>query len=152
MNLLEDRIKELSSFINSFIDIGNSFEDSVESCIRIIHQNLPVDNSGIFSRMTKCNSLSDDLSYVILCIQNKKNEIDKSLKEKKDPKFTLLIRSGRPSTQAVECEIRATNSEIAELENTLLKFENICEYLYHLDKCLDRYIYSLKDLAQYIRK
>ena len=148
----DSKIDAIINYINDNVSIGDKCNDIIKECINLIHQSVPCDNAGVFSRLAHFNSVSDDLSYVILSTRKVRNNIEKELKKLKDPKFTILVRSGRPSTQAIESEIRFTMKEVADLEDKLITFDNIIDYLNHLEKCLDRSIWILRDLAQYIKK
>lgn len=150
--MVDSKISRIISYINENINIGDKCNDIIEECINLIHQGLPVDNAGVFSKLSHCNSASDDLAYVIMSVRKVRSDIEKELRKLKDPKFTILVRSGRPSSQAIESEIRFTIPEVANLEDKLSTFDNILDYLNHIEKCLDRNIWILRDLAQYIKK
>lgn len=149
---MNDKIDKLIEYIDDIVDIGDKSKNTLYECINLIHQTVPVDNAGVFSRLARCVSVSDDLSYVILSIEQARNKIEVELRHNKDPKFTILVKSGRPSTQAIESEIRFTVPVVAELESKLLHYDSILSYLNHLEKCLDRNIWIMRDLASYIKK
>lgn len=149
---MNDKIEDIINYISGIVNIGDRCNETIKECINLIHQSVPVDNSGVFSRLSRCNAVSDDLVYIIMNVKKRRNIVESELKKNKDPKFTILVRSGRPSTQAIESEIRVTTPIVSELENKLSEFDNILEYLNHLEKCLDRLIYIMRDLAQYIKK
>lgn len=147
-----DKIERVIDYINSIVNIGDKCNDMIREAIGLIHQTLPVDNAGVFSKLTRFTSASDDLAFVIMSIQKEKDILELELRKIKDPKFTILVKAGRPSTQAIESEIRCTNPKVSELEDKISQFDNVLSYLNHVEKCMDRSIWIMKDLAQYIKK
>jgi hypothetical protein len=56
-----------------------------------------------------------------------------------------LVRQGRPSSEAINSEVRWKNESLYDLEEDIRSVENIIDYLVHLEESLERYLYMLKD-------
>lgn len=148
----KDKLQIIKEYIKGSVEIGERCNDIIDNCINLVHSQYPSDNAVVFSKLNNFISASEDLAYVILCIRRYKTEKEQELRSIKDPKFTILVRGDRPSTQAIESEIRTTIPKVAGIEQELMNINNILDYLSHIEKCLDRSIWSLRDIASYIKK
>lgn len=148
---INKRANTLYTYLTNVMELGDEEIESVRDCLGMVHQATPTEAPGIFSRMERIIAASDNLSWVLTSIGRKKSEIVGEIKKIKDPQFTALVRQGRPSIQAIESEIRYTTPELRELESDLDTLLNVESYFVHLEKSMDRYIFLLKDKAQYIK-
>lgn len=147
---LSGRVSRIYDFLIDELGLSNEEVNNMKSAISMVHELSPTDGPGLFSKMNNMISVSDDLSWIISVIRNKCSEIRRKIREIKDPDFVMLVRQGRPSTQAIESEIRFNHSEINDMEQKLEIFGNITEYLQSLNNNVDRYIWMLKDKTKYI--
>lgn len=145
------RVSNIGEYLKDKVDLSDENIDSIRNAINQIHQASPTEAAGVFSRMERLISASDDLSWVITCIRRKRNEIFKNIRSIKDPQFTILVRQGRPSTQAIEAEIHFNNKELSEIEEIYATLGNIDEYLSHILDLINNYNWALKDKVGYFR-
>lgn len=130
---------------------GEQGVEVLRTCLDILHQPMPLESGQIFLKLERITSSSEDLGYVIMCINTLKNKKVTEVRKIKDPQFTLLTRQGRPSTQAVECEIRFSNKDLYDMEQEIGILTAIEEYLRHIEKSLDRYMWLLRDKISYLK-
>lgn len=145
MQNIDDRVKAIYEYL---LDIQNLSADEIrmlKRAISILHEVSPVDKPLIFKKMDDIVSASDDLYWVILVIRRRLNSVKADINVIKDPMFTALVRQGRPSTVAIEHEIRFNNGRVQELEEQQDTLENILDYVLHVQKCLDDYNWMLRD-------
>lgn len=149
---IESRLKIIAQYLNENLDIDSDNLKSLDDSINLIHQPSPLDGAGVFTRVERAVSASDNLSWLITMVCNRRCNVSAELKKLKDPQFTLLVRQQRPSTQAIESEIRWTNEEVAALEDKLATIDNIINYLNSIESNIDRYIWILREKARFINK
>lgn len=149
---VDSRIKIIAKYLQDNLDIEETDLKSLEDAINLIHQPSPLDGAGVFTRVERSISASDNLLWLVTMISNRRVLVDADLKKLKDPQFTLLVRQQRPSTQAIESEIRWNNETVAELENKLTTIDNILSYIKSIESNIDRYIWILREKARYINK
>ena len=142
---IDSRLDQLYHYMVEVIELSSEEMMMVKTAIKNIHEMSPVDKPAIFSRMSNIITASEDLSWVTMIVTRKLNSVKSEIKAIKDPEFTILSRQGRPSTQAIEHEIRFMHSELLDLENKKDVLDNVLGYLEHVEKCLDNYQFLLKD-------
>lgn len=139
-----------SSIISYLSEIGvEGVENIIKNCLSLIHSNSPLEGAAVFTKMERIISASDDLGYVILMVNRRKSSLTESMNKLKDPLFTALVRQARPSTLAIECEIRLQNEEVANYEYEISKYEDLILYLNHLDRALSEYGRLLREKLNY---
>lgn len=148
---INERVNEIYNYLLPVIDIGESGKYIIYDSISAIRQISPIDGAQLFSKMEKIISLSDDLSWVVSSINRKRNCIESDLKSIKDPKYVALVRQNRPSSAAIEAEIRITIKDVSILDNQINILDNILSYLDSIQRSLDRYIWMLRDKISYSR-
>jgi hypothetical protein len=149
MDSISSRINDICEYIKSITSLSEQEVTSLRTCIDLIHQSTPTEAAGIFSRTERLISASDDLSWLSTSLTRKKNDLLSELKKLKDPVFVSLVRQGRPSTQAIESEIRFSDDKVQVIEDSIGTVENILNYLSAIEKNIDRYIWTLRDKSQY---
>lgn len=145
MQDIDSRISQLYEYMVDVMELSKEELLMIKTAIKNIHEASPVDKPAIFSRMSNIITASEDLSWVKMIVVRKLDTLKTAIKKIKDPEFTMLSRQGRPSTQAIEHEIRFNHSDLSELEDKKEVLDNIIEYLEHIEKCLDNYQFLLKD-------
>lgn len=131
--------------LSEFLDIGESGVEIIKDCLNTIHQASPLDAHVVFNRIEHIISLSDDLSYLILSINRKRTSMLRELKTIKDPQFVALVRADRPSTAAIESEIRLSKPIIKDIEYNISIIDDTLIYLNHIEKGLNDYSRLLRD-------
>lgn len=142
---IDERVTKILEYLLDNTDIGESGISSIKTSIAIIHETAPTDIPIIFRTMDRIISASENLSWTVLVLRRHKYYIQMECKNIKDPEFTALTRRGRPSTTAIESEIRFNNSQLSALECQIDTLAGIIDYLQHIELCLDRKLWSLKD-------
>lgn len=148
---LDTRMSQIYEYLVEIVKLSPEEMRAVKSAIGAIHEISATDGPGLFSKMNNLISLSEDLAWVISVITKKQHEIKKSIKIIKDPDFVMLVRKGRPSTQAIESEIRFNHEELVQMEENLEITSNLIDYLHHVEVSIDRYIWLLKDKISYMK-
>ena len=145
------RISNIVECLETIVSVGNEGRSILKNCLSLLHMAAPAEPAGVFSRIERIISASDDLAWIILMVNRAKASLDSNIKRVKDPEFTMLVRSGRPSTVAIESEIRMCHDEIRDMEEQLEIAKNLEDYLQHIEKGLDRCVWMLRDKAAYLR-
>ena len=143
------KILTISALISKSTDLGESEKKVISECLNIIREISPIDGALIFSKMERIINLSDDLAWIITLLNISRNALRKDIQKIKDPKYVALVRQNRPSSAAIESEIRISNKDIVSLESTESDLLIIIEYLNSIQKSLDRYLWVLRDKEQY---
>lgn len=146
----EYKIENIREYLKDIIDIGKS-ESIITNCLNSIREISPIDAPVAFAKMERITNLSDDLAWIISILNRRNNEMKRSVQKLKDPKYVALVRQNRPSSAAIEAEIRLTNKEVVEFEDKISRLENVIEYLNHIQKSLDSYLWILRDKIQYCK-
>lgn len=146
-----NKSSEINSTLNKFLEIGESEMEIINSAIGLTHQVSPIDGSQLFARMELVIAVSDDLEWIINSIVRKRNEKENDIRKIKDPKYVALVRQGRPSSAAIEAEIRITLKDIREQEELIQLIDSMISYLQFVQRNLDRYLSILKSKSQFIR-
>lgn len=146
----EYKIENIREYLKDIIDIGKS-ESIIINCLNSIREISPIDAPVAFAKMERITNLSDDLAWIISILNRRNNEMKRSVQKLKDPKYVALVRQNRPSSAAIEAEIRLTNKEVVEFEDKISRLENVIEYLNHIQKSLDSYLWILRDKIQYCK-
>lgn len=147
---LDNKISQIYEYLVDIIKLSPEEMRAVKSAIGAIHEMTPTDGPGVFTKTQNMISISEDLSWVISVITRKHHQISKEIKKIKDPEFVMLVRQGRPSTQAIESEIRFNNDNLVDMEEELEIIENILDYLKHVEVGIERYIWLLRDKGKFI--
>lgn len=123
----------------------------IRSSIGLIIESPPQTAGAVFSRCERLTASSMDISWIILSLNRTKLKLENSLKGIKDPEFVLLVRQGRPSTQAIESEIRMSKDSVMQLENDIQEIDNLIVYFNSLERNIDRYIRTSKDKISFLK-
>lgn len=117
----------------------------VKTCLEDITELSPADKPTLFRKMERVIEDSDRLSWCIFSVRQQYAKLNSAYRKIKDPEYTILVRQGRPSNEAINSEIRFRNDSLYDLELKLTTIENIITYLDHVELSLERYLYMLKD-------
>lgn len=123
----------------------------IRSSIGLIIESPPQTAGAVFSRCERLTASSMDISWIILSLNRIRLKLENSLKSIKDPEFVLLVRQGRPSTQAIESEIRMSKDSVMQLENDIQEIDNLIVYFNSLERNIDRYIRTSKDKISFLK-
>lgn len=145
----KSKLITISALLSSINPIGESETKIISECLNIIREVSPIDGPLIFSKMERVVSLSDDLAWIISMLNVTRNGIKRDVMKVKDPKYVSLVRQNRPSSAAIEAEIRLSNKDIVDLETKEDNISIVIDYLNNIQKSLDRYLWVLKDKEQY---
>lgn len=121
----------------------------ISYCINDIQEITPNDKPGVFHKSEKLIQDAQNLTWCILALKLQYDKLNKAYRMIKDPEYTILVRQGRPSSEAINSEIRFKNEQLYDLEEKLSTINNILEYLNHIQNSMDKYIYLLKDKLKY---
>lgn len=145
----KSKLITISTLLSDVSPIGESETKIISECLNIIREVSPIDGPLIFSKMERVVSLSDDLAWIISMLNVTRNGIKRDVMKAKDPKYVSLVRQNRPSSAAIEAEIRLSNKDIVDLETKEDNISIVIDYLNNIQKSLDRYLWVLKDKEQY---
>lgn len=139
------QIEELYNYILENNLLSSAEISYVQVCLNDITELSPADKPMVFRKMEKLIQDSDNLAWCIFSVNQQLILLNKAYRKIKDPEFTILVRQGRPSTEAINSEIRMKHDELYDLEEQIAIVEQIVEYFRHIELSLERYIYMLKD-------
>ena len=142
---LDNRVSMIYEYLLNVVKLGPEEIRMLKIAISHIHEVSPVDKPLIFKKLDDLNSASEDLSWLILVLKRHLSKVKHDIADIKSPAFTALVRQGRPSTVAIEHEIRFSNKELPDLEDKEETLKNILEYVQHVQKCLDDYSWTMRD-------
>lgn len=121
----------------------------IRVCIDDITEIAPTDRPAVFQKMERLVRDSENLSWCIYSIKLQNSKIKKAYNMLKDDDFAMLVRQGRPSTEAIKSELRMKNHALYDWELKMETVENTIEYLNHILVSMDKYMYMLKDKLKY---
>ena len=148
----QDIINRLVDYIKSAnITFSEDEFQMIRDAINTVIEASPTTTAGTCSRQERLTAASTDLAWIVLSLKRTRLRVDNSLKQIKDPQFVMLVRQGRPSTSAIEAEIRHTNDKVLALENNLQELDNLLEYMSNLEKNIDRKIWEMRDKASFAK-
>jgi len=147
----ESRLNDIESYLKSVTDKYETIMQYIRDAVFTLHEPLPTEPEALFRRSTKIICVSDDLSDAIRMLRTAKLNVVKVYNKTRDPLFTALVRKGRPSTTAIECEIRMTNSEMYDTEEELDSVTNIIEYIDNLSSKLSDLNWTIGNILSYYR-
>lgn len=110
-----------------------------------IKEMSPSDKPSVFRKMEYIIEVSENVSWCIFALKQHLNTFIKCERQIKDPEYSLLVRQGRPSSEAINSEIRWKNESLYDLDYKISVIENTIEYINHIEQSLERYLYMLKD-------
>lgn len=148
---LANRLSKIYEFLYDVVELQEEEIKDIKNAVNIVHEMSPTDGPGIFSKTERVISASDDLEWSIMKIRNSKSDLRKKINSIKDVDFTMLVRQGRPSTAAIESEIRMNHPELSDMEYNIDIMNNIISYLEYLRSNLVEYIWLLKSKSSYLK-
>lgn len=121
----------------------------VKFAINEITEIAPTDKVALFKKQESLIDASSKLSWSVMVLKNNLNKIKTAYRKIKDPEYTMLVRKGRPSNEAINSEIRFTNESLYDLDEIVDTVENIIEYFATLENNINRYLFMLSDKLKY---
>ena len=143
------KTQELFQYISDHDLLSDTEIVFIQTCLDDIREITPSDKPSVFRKMEKIVNDSEDLSWCIFALKKKQSELQRDYRMVKDPFFMTLVRQNRPSTEAINSEIRTLHKEVYDLEDGLSMVEHILGYLDHIQLSLERYLYLLKDKLKF---
>ena len=142
---MEEDLKSLFDYLVSNNILSKDEIDIINVCIKEIREASPTDKPILFRKGDRLIDYSQRLSWVIYSVKSYRDKLVKELNKKKDPEYTMLVRQGRPSKDAIEAELRFKFQDLYDEEYELNTFNNFVDYLEHIELSLDRYLKMLKE-------
>lgn len=142
---IDSRVRSIYEYMLNVVELSPEEIRLLKNAVHLLHEISPVDRPLIFKKMDDIISASDDLSWLVLVLKRNLDSIKRKISDIKSPAFTMLVRQGRPSTVAIEHEIRFSNKQLPDLEDKEKIVENILEYVVYVQKCLGDYSWVLID-------
>lgn len=139
------KINEIIDYIKSEIELGDNEVKSINDMVSLIDDYVPTDLPILFKRLDNIITATGDISWTLAVLKKHRAKINAEYKHLKDPQFTSLTRKGRPSTMAIESEIRFNMPDVAEYEHRLEVLDGFIEYIEHLLKVSDSMQWAIKD-------
>jgi len=145
MMMLNEKTKAIQEHISGIIEFSDRELDMIDRAIREIHEECPTDVPLLVKKSQSLILAGDDLYWVINVISRKHARMKSDIYRLKDPKFTALSRGGRPSSAAIEAEIRFTTDGVYKMEEDYENIGSLLDYLRVLSSMLDKYSWIIKD-------
>ena len=142
---INDISRELFEYLRDVIDMSPDNIRTVKSAIALIKEQSPSDIPLILRKMERLVDIQQDMSWILLVMRRKLHELIKDMKVKKDPAYVMLVKQGRPSSSAIEAEIRFTNKDLYKTEDDIEIVKNVIEYFQKLVDSIEKYTWLLKD-------
>lgn len=139
------KIDEILEYIKDEVELGDKELKSLDTALNYIEYETPTDLPLVFRRLDSIISVSADVSWTLANVKKHRAKINAEYKALKDPQFTSLIRKGRPSTVAIESEIRFIDDNIAKYEYRIEVLDGFIEYLEYILKVLENIQWAIKD-------
>lgn len=146
--MIDNKIDLVVAYLENTVELSDTEINIIKTAINLISEISPTDITVIFSKLDNIIETSNNLGYVIYYCNQYKINLTRKYRNLKDPAFTSLTLKQRPSTLAIESEIRTKYPEIAELEYQVETITNAIDYLNHIELNLERRIWSIKDRLQ----
>ena len=143
---IDERVQIIIDYLANNLQLRDREIQGIKMALSVIHETKPTDLHLIRDKLDKTNIASEDLAWSMFIIKQHLATIRKECRKLKDPIFTSLVRKGRPSTSAIESEIRMVSEQVSDYEDEITSIENILEYLKHIETCIDRLQWNLKDI------
>lgn len=149
---IDDKISVISDYLKKCcIDIGDKSLGDIKTAISLLKEIPPSDAPNTFNRIQKFISISDEISWIIMSLKRRKSIIDEQVKKIKVPEYTLLVRQGRPSSEAINMEILFKHEELMTLNSKMEFLDEFLEYLMSIQENISRYIWALRDRLQFLK-
>lgn len=142
---VNDTSRELLEYLRDVIELSPDNIRTVKNCLAMIKELSPSDVPNILRKIEKLIDASQDMSWIVLVMKRKLHELTRELKVKKDPAYVMLVKQGRPSSAAIDAEIRFTNKDLYKLEDDIEIVKNIIEYFQKIIESMEKYSWLLKD-------
>lgn len=121
----------------------------VSVAINDIKEMTPSTKAEVFRKSERIVADSQDLSWCIQSVKIQHAKLLTAYHKMVDTDYALLVRQGRPSSEAIHAELRMKNESLYEVEELLTTIENTIAFLESLKESMDKYLYVLKDKLKY---
>lgn len=142
-------LNKLFDYISSHELLSSKEIDMVRYAINEIVEIAPTDKVALFKKQEHLIEASSNIGWSIMVIKNNLAKIKTTYRKLKDPEYTMLVRKGRPSNEAINSEIRFSNEALYDLDEIISNVENIIEYLNTVENNINRYLFMLSDKLKY---
>lgn len=143
--MFSEKVLSIKEHISGIIELSDKELGFIDRAICEIHEECPVDVPQLMRKSQSLLLASDDLYWIINVISRKHARMKSKLYATKDPKYTTLVRQGRPSAAAIEAEIRFSTDGIYKMEEDYENIGNLLDYLKTLASTLEKYNWIIKD-------
>lgn len=110
-----DSIKEIATRVATSLNLSDMEYDMLRDAMLSVYKELPNSKSGASTLNDELLSHKSNLVYMISSIKRTKGKMYREYRRTVDNKFTILVRQGRPSKDAIMSEI---HSQSADLRNS----------------------------------
>lgn len=148
---INKKIEMITNYLGEVIDIGDISIDNIKSAISLLKEIPPVDAPNTFNREQRLISVSDDISWIIMSLNRKKQILEEKMKSIRAPEYTRLVRQGRPSTEAINMELYMLHDDMNELSRKINVLDNFIIYLNSIQENINRYIWMLRERLNFLK-
>lgn len=142
---IDELSTELFEYLKDVIELSPENIRTVKTALSMIREMSPSDIPNILRKIERLIDVSQDMAWINLAMKRKLHEMTREIKMKKDPQYVMLVKQGRPSSAAIEAEIRFTNKDMYDSENGIDVLNNVIEYFNKINESIEKYIWLLKD-------
>lgn len=118
-------IDELLESIKNSLGLTDYEVEILRKVNKVLREPTPTTQVGIEERVSVLDRYRVDLLNLLYMLEDKLATLEYSYKNVYDPEFMKLTRQGRPSQQAIDSEIHATNASMNEWRNTMHHYDYV---------------------------
>ena len=142
---IDVRGSKIYEYLHSFMDMSSEELMMIKLAVKEINEICPNEKFQLANKLDRLIKASDDLSWVTMVVEINLSKLKKEIIEVKAPEYTFLVRSNRPSHNAIENEIFMNHKDLMDKDNNYRVGQNVLEYLRSIEKNIDRYVWSIRD-------
>lgn len=125
-----DGLEELLLKIKNNLSLSDEEIDVIRKVNLTLKEPTPSVDLQIQSRISRLDRHMHDVNNLIFSVKVKKNDLEYKYKCIYDPKFAMLVKSDRPSTQAIDSEIHAKDRALQDMRQELNNFDALIGLLF----------------------
>lgn len=148
---INKKIEMITSYLGEVIDIGDISIDNIKTAISLLKEIPPADAPNTFNREQRLISVSDDISWIIMSLNRKKQILEEKMKNIRAPEYTRLVRQGRPSAEAINMELYMLHDDMNDLNSRIEVLNNFITYLNSIQDNINRYIWMLRERLNFLK-
>lgn len=148
---INKKIEMITNYLGEVVDIGDISIDNIKTAISLLKEIPPTDAPNTFNREQRLISISDDISWIIMSLNRKKQILEEKMKNIRAPEYTRLVRQGRPSTEAINMELYMLHDDMNELNRKIEVLDNFLIYLNSIQENINRYIWMLRERLNFLK-